>query len=80
MHEGQYLITFLHPLHLPIMKWSIDWLKRSYRTYVRAVFLEFPSSKHGRAYLHEYMRGVQGMLMAANYLPKFVPQIFTATV
>jgi NAD(P) transhydrogenase subunit alpha len=80
MHEGQYLITFLHPAapanhemvnrlaQKGVIGLTLDGIPRI----SRAQNMDALTSMSTCA-------GYKGMLMAANYLPKFVPQIFTAT-
>lgn len=79
MHEGQYLITFIHPAapanHEMVKKMAkqgvisltLDGVPRI----SRAQNLDALTSMSTCA-------GYKGILMAANYLPKFMPQMFTA--
>ncbi len=79
MHEGQYLITFLHPAapanHEMVKKLAkngvisltLDGVPRI----SRAQNLDALTSMSTCA-------GYKGILLAANYLPKFIPQMFTA--
>lgn len=79
MHEGQYLITFIHPAapanhemvkrlaDRGIISLTLDGVPRI----SRAQNLDALTSMSTCA-------GYKGILMAANYLPKFIPQMFTA--
>ncbi|MDO5016688.1 MAG: NAD(P) transhydrogenase subunit alpha [Eubacteriales bacterium] len=79
MHEGQYLITFIHPAapanHAMVKRMAakgiisltLDGVPRI----SRAQNLDALTSMSTCA-------GYKGILLAANYLPRFMPQIFTA--
>lgn len=79
MHEGQYLITFIHPAapanhkmvqrmaEKGVISLTLDGVPRI----SRAQNLDALTSMSTCA-------GYKGILLAANYLPKFMPQIFTA--
>lgn len=79
MHEGQYIITFIHPAapanhdmvkkmaKAGIISLTLDGVPRI----SRAQNLDALTSMSTCA-------GYKGILMAANYLPRFMPQMFTA--
>ncbi len=79
MHEGQYLITFIHPAapanhemvknmaKQGIISLTLDGIPRI----SRAQNLDALTSMSTCA-------GYKGIMLAGNYLPKFMPQIFTA--
>lgn len=79
MHEGQYIITFIHPAapanhdmvkkmaKAGIVSLTLDGVPRI----SRAQNLDALTSMSTCA-------GYKGILMAANYLPRFMPQMFTA--
>ncbi|HBN83059.1 MAG TPA: NAD(P)(+) transhydrogenase (Re/Si-specific) subunit alpha, partial [Clostridiales bacterium] len=80
MHKGQYLITFLHPA-APV---NHEMIKQMAEKGIVGLTLD-GVPRISRAQNMDALTsmstcaGYKGMLMAANYLPKFVPQIFTAT-
>lgn len=80
MHKGQYLITFLHPA-APV---NHEMIKQLAEKGVIGLTLD-GIPRISRAQNMDALTsmstcaGYKGMLMAANYLPKFAPQIFCAT-
>lgn len=79
MHEGQYLITFIHPA-APA---NHDMVKRLAKQGVISLTLD-GVPRISRAQNLDALTsmstcaGYKGMLLAANYLPRFMPQMFTA--
>lgn len=79
MHKGQYLITFLHPA-APV---NHDMIKKMAEVGVIGLTLD-GVPRISRAQNMDALTsmstcaGYKGMLLAANALPKFVPQIFCA--
>lgn len=79
MHKGQYLITFIHPA-APV---NHEMVKKMAEKGVIGLTLD-GVPRISRAQNMDALTsmstcaGYKGMLLAANYLPKFVPQIFCA--
>lgn len=79
MHEGQYLITFIHPA-APA---NHDMVKRMAKQGIISLTLD-GVPRISRAQNLDALTsmstcaGYKGILMAANYLPRFMPQMFTA--
>lgn len=79
MHEGQYIITFIHPAS-PI---NHDMVKQMAAKGVIGITLD-GIPRISRAQNMDALTsmstcaGYKGILMAANHLPKFMPQMFTA--
>lgn len=79
MHEGQYLITFIHPA-APV---NHDMVKKMAERGIISLTLD-GVPRISRAQNLDALTsmstcaGYKGILLAANYLPKFIPQIFTA--
>lgn len=79
MHEGQYLITFIHPA-APA---NHEMVARLAKQGIIALTLD-GVPRISRAQNMDSLTamstcaGYKGMIMAADILPKFVPQIFTA--
>ncbi len=79
MHKGQYLITFIHPA-APV---NHEMVKKMAEKGVIGLTLD-GVPRISRAQNMDALTsmstcaGYKGMLLAADYLPKFVPQIFCA--
>lgn len=79
MHEGQYLITFIHPAS-PV---NHDMVKKLAANGIISITLD-GIPRISRAQNMDALTsmstcaGYKGILMAANHLPKFMPQMFTA--
>ncbi len=79
MHEGQYIITFIHPA-APA---NHDMVKKMAKAGVISLTLD-GVPRISRAQNLDALTsmstcaGYKGILMAANYLPRFMPQMFTA--
>lgn len=79
MHEGQYLITFIHPAS-PV---NHEMVKKLTKKGVTAITLD-GIPRISRAQNLDALTsmstcaGYKGILMAANYLTTFMPQMFTA--
>lgn len=79
MHEGQYLITFIHPA-APV---NHEMVKKMAKQGVISLTLD-GVPRISRAQNLDALTsmstcaGYKGILLAANYLPKFMPQYFTA--
>ncbi len=79
MHKGQMLITFIHPAS-PI---NHNMVRKMANNGVNSITLD-GIPRISRAQNMDALTsmstcaGYKGILMAANYLPKFIPQIFSA--
>mgnify|MGYP001027615479 CR=1 FL=1 len=79
MHEGQYLITFIHPAS-PV---NHEMVKQLAKQGVISLTLD-GVPRISRAQNMDALTsmstcaGYKGILMATNHLPKFMPQMFTA--
>lgn len=79
MHKGQYLITFIHPA-APV---NHEMVKKMAKQGVISLTLD-GVPRISRAQNLDALTsmstcaGYKGILLAANYLPKFMPQIFSA--
>lgn len=79
MHAGQVLITFIHPAS-PV---NHDMVRAMAKKGVVGLTLDGVPAHHPRAELDALTSmstcaGYKGILLAANELPKFIPQIFSA--
>jgi NAD(P) transhydrogenase subunit alpha len=79
MHEGQYLITFIHPAS-PVNHEMVNWLAA--KGVISMTLDGVPRISRAQSMdaltSMSTCAGYKGILLAANALPKFVPPMFTA--
>ncbi len=79
MHEGQYLITFIHPASPANHKMVQNLAKKGVTALTLDGVPRITRAQNMDALTSmSTCAGYKGMLMAANLLPSFVPQIFSA--